>query len=147
MGGEERTGDSKLELETLGLGGGGVRAVSMATLTQILRELSWRDRGGLTPPARPPPQPLATGSEREGAGPTANRLARSRPGGVPYANVIVCICKYASVPAPVTVAGGREPEGVGKGAEGDQEFRGLGAERRARQAGAGGPGNEAGRGS
>ena len=37
-GGEERTGDTKLE--TLGLGGGGVRAVSMATLTQILRELS-----------------------------------------------------------------------------------------------------------
>lgn len=28
-----------------------------------------------------------------------------------------------------------------------QEFRGLGAEQRARQAGAGGPGNEAGRGS
>ena len=37
-GGEERPGDSKLE--PLGLGGGGVRAVSMATLTQILRELS-----------------------------------------------------------------------------------------------------------
>lgn len=49
---------------------------------------------------------------------------------MPYANVIICICKYANVPAPVTVAGGREPEGVGKGAEGDEEFRDLGAEQR-----------------
>lgn len=47
---------------------------------------------------------------------------------MPYANVTICICKYANASAPVTVAGGREPEGVGKGAEGDEEFRDLGAE-------------------
>lgn len=35
VGGERRTRDS--EPETLGLGGGGVRAVSMATLPQVLR--------------------------------------------------------------------------------------------------------------
>lgn len=53
--------------------GGGVRAVSMATLPLVLREWSKRGRGGLTPPARPLPQPF---SDRYGedACQTANRL-------------------------------------------------------------------------
>lgn len=49
------------------------------------------------------------------------------PWGAPYVNYI-CICKYANVPAQVAVAGGGEREGVGKGAEGDEEFRDLGAD-------------------
>lgn len=59
--GEERTGDTKL---SIGLGGGGVRAVSMAT-PQILREQA-SETGGLTPPAAAP-LASATG-RREGRG-------------------------------------------------------------------------------
>lgn len=39
-------GDEGREPETLGLGGGGVRAVSMATLPPVLRERSEPGRGG-----------------------------------------------------------------------------------------------------
>lgn len=99
--------------------------------------------GGLTPPARPPPQPFATGTGCEGAGRPAERLTRRPPRGAPYANIIVCICKYANAPAPVRVAGGEEREGVGKGAEGYEEFGDLGAEQR--EAAWGGPWGRAGR--
>lgn len=50
------------------------------------------------------------------------------PCGAPYANVIICICKYANVPALVRAAGGEEREGVRRGAEGDEEFGDLGAD-------------------
>ena len=65
---------------------------------------------------------------------------------MPYANVIICICKYANVPAPVAVAGGREPKVWEREAK---ETRSLGAGEGAEsEASCGGrSGNEAGRGS
>lgn len=68
--------------------------------------------GGLSPPARPLPPRLPDRYGAEDARPTAP------PCGAPYANVIICICKYANAPALVRAAGGEEREGVQEGAGG-----------------------------
>lgn len=81
-------------------------------------------------PSRAVPAPALfrqVGSERT-TGRQLTGSSRDPPCGAPYANVIICICKYANVPALVRAAGGEEREGVQKGAEGDEEFGDLGAD-------------------